>query len=455
MAGAAGAQQDRAMNESTGSAPVNALDKFFDGLRGLGVRRRAHDKWIGGVCSGIADRLGVDPVIVRAATVLLVLLGGVGVSAYLVAWLLLPDTSGSIMAERALRHGEGSAVVLLVITGFAVFSGFPWWFGHNGFWSFPWGLLILGGLLWWALNNREGRTPPAPPAQPAQPAPPSGEQGTPPAGPTTTTSGMGAAPSAPAGSAWSSQVAERTTAWGQDAGERAATWGQGVGDRAATWGQQVGTSFTPPARRRSGGALMTLVGIGLALVTYGLMTWLGDLFNLPGNHTVIALASALGALGVLVLGIGIAGWRAGFLGFLTVCLAVVLWAVAVFPSNLNVSGRVGDQTWRPQTISADSTFGIAVGDAVLDLTRLPADGLTGATVPASVGVGQLTVIVPNDVTVAVDSHVGVGDISYPQDSGVSNSSGSDVSKHAVIGTGPTELTIKAGVGFGEIKVVKE
>jgi len=190
-------------------------------------------------------------------------------------------------------------------------------------------------------------------------------------------------------------------------------------------------------------------------VTYGLISWLGDLFNLPGNHTVIALASALGALGVLVLGIGIAGWRAGFLGFLTVCLAVVLWAVAVFPSNLNVSGRVGDQTWRPQTISADSTFGIAVGDAVLDLTRLPADGLTGATVPASVGVGQLTVIVPNDVTVAVDSHVGVGDISYPQDSGVSNSSGSDVSKHAVIGTGPTELTIKAGVGFGEIKVVKE
>ncbi|MGZ4653075.1 PspC domain-containing protein [Oryzihumus sp.] len=431
------------MNESTGSAPVNALDKFFDGLRGLGVRRRAHDKWIGGVCSGIADRLGVDPVIVRAATVLLVLLGGVGVSAYLVAWLLLPETNGSIMAERALRHGEGSAVVLLVITGFAVFSGFPWWFGHNGFWSFPWGLLVLGGLLWWALSNREGRTPPAPPAQPAQPAAP-GEQGTPPTGPTTTTSAMGAAPSAPAGAAWSTQVAERTAAWGQDAGER-----------AAAWGQQVGSSFTPPARRRSGGALMTLVGIGLALVTYGLMTWLGDMFNLPGNHTVIALASALGALGVLVLGIGIAGWRAGFLGFLTVCLAVVVWAAAIFPSNLNVSTRVGDQTWRPQTISADSTFGIAVGDAVLDLTRLPATGLTGVSVPASVGVGQLTVIVPNDVTVAVDSHVGVGDITYPADGGVSKSSGSDVSKRAVIGTGPTELTIKAGVGFGEIKVVKE
>lgn len=430
------------MDEPTGSAPVNALDKFFDGLRGLGVRRRAQDRWIGGVCSGIADRLGVDPVIVRAATVLLALLGGVGVSAYLVAWLLLPDTNGSIMAERALRHGEGSAVVLLVVTGFAVFSGFPWWFGHNGFWGFPWGLLVLGGLLWWAMSNREGRTPPAPPAQQAQPVPPgqtaqpvgpAAEPGAPPAGPTATASAMGAAPTAVAGAAWSSQVAERTPARGQ----------------------QVGTSFTPPRRRRSGGALMTLVGIGLALVTYGLMTWLGDVFDLPGNHTVIALASALGALGLLVLGIGIAGWRAGFLGFLTVCLAVVLWAVAIFPSNLNVSARVGDQTWRPQTITADSTFGIAVGDAVLDLTRLPADGLTGETVPASVGVGQLTIVVPNDVTVAVDSHVGVGEISYPQDGGVGTSSGSDVSRHAVIGTGPTELTIKAGVGFGEIKVVRQ
>ncbi|MGN6636901.1 MAG: PspC domain-containing protein, partial [Oryzihumus sp.] len=321
------------MNASTGSAPVNALDKFFDGLRGLGVRRRAHDKWIGGVCSGIADRLGVDPVIVRAATVLLVLLGGVGVSAYLVAWLLLPDTNGSIMAERALRHGDGGAVVLLVITGFAVFSGFPWWFSHSGFWSFPWGLLLLGGLLWWALSNREGRTPPAPaaqPGQPAQPVAPQGERDTPPAGPTTTASAMGAVPAASAGAPWSSQVAERTATWGQDTGQRAAAWGQGVGDRPAAWGQQVGTSFTPPARRRSGGGLMTLVGIGLALVTYGLMTWLGDVFNLPGNHTVIALASALGALGLLVLGIGIAGWRAGFLGFLTVCLAIALWAVAVF-----------------------------------------------------------------------------------------------------------------------------
>ena len=471
------------MTESTGSAPVNALDKFFNGLRGLGVRRRSHDKWIGGVCSGIADRLGVDPVIVRAVTVLLVLLGGVGVTAYLVAWLLLPDSEGRIMAERALRHGEGGPVVLLVVTGLAVFSGFPWWFSHNGFWGFPWGLLLLGGLIWWVVSrDRQGRPfiPPPPPGRPdspAQPAPmagmPGGPTGAAPtaagptsAGPTSagpTSAGPGSGGSAPAtmalapptGGSWAQQAGQPAGAWGQTTGERAGAWGQDTGERAGAWGQQVGTSFAPPPRRRSGGGLMTLVGIGLALVTYGVMTWLGDVLSFPGDHTVIALAGALGALGVLVLGLGIAGWRAGFLGFVTICLAIAMWTVAVFPGNLRVSGRVGDQTWRPLTVSSSSTYAIAVGDAVLDLTQLPADGLAGQTLPASVSVGQLTVIVPRDVTVAVDGHVGVGDITFPNDGGTSNASGSDITKRAVFGDGPTDLTIKAGVGFGEIKVVKE
>ena len=425
------------MTESTGSAPVNALDKFFDGLRRLGVRRRARDKWIGGVCSGIADRLGVDPVIVRAVAVLLVLLGGVGVSAYLVAWLLLPDEGGSIMAERALRHGEGRAVVLLVVTGFAVFSGFPWWFSHNGVWNFPWGLVLLGGLIWWVVSrSREGRPlvpPPATPTPPAAPGVPS--EVTPDAD---TASMATTAPPAPAGP-----------------GVGSPAWGQQVGDNAAAWGQQVGTSFVPRTRRRSGGLLMTLIGLGLALVTYGVVKWLADDLSWSGNHTVIALASSLAALGLLVLGLGLAGWRAGFLGFVTVCLAIVTWSSAVLPTDLNIGGRVGDQTWTPAVLTSTSTFGIAAGDAVLDLSRMPAQGMSNPTVPVSVGVGSLTIVVPADLTVAVDGHVGAGDISIDDGGSVTRTSGTDVSKQQVVGTGPTELTIKAGVGLGEIKVVRQ
>ena len=448
------------MTESTGSAPVNALDKFFDGLRRLGVRRRSHDKWLGGVCSGIADRLGVDPVIVRAVTVLLVLLGGVGVSAYLVAWLLLPDEGGSIMAERALRHGEGGAVVLLVVTGFAVFSGFPWWFSHNGVWSFPWGLLLLGGLIWWVVSrSREGQPlvaprPPAPPTAPGSPVETVAGHDTGTASMASTAAPAPAPP--PMGSASrSDQVGQGAAEWGRQAGQDAAAWGQQAGQDAAAWGQQVGTTFVPRPRRRTGGLLMSLIGIGLALVTYGIVKWLGDDLSWAGNHTVIALASALGALGLLVLGLGLAGWRAGFLAFVTVCLAIVTWTSSLLPSDLNVGGRVGNQTWTPAVLTSTSTFGIAAGDAVLDLSRMPAEGTANPTVPVSVGVGNLTIIVPADLTVDVDSHVGAGNISITDGASVTQTSGTDVNTRQVVGTGPTELTLKAGVGIGEIKVVKQ
>ena len=37
--------------------PKTGMDKIFAALRGLGVRRRTDDKWLAGVCSGLADRL--------------------------------------------------------------------------------------------------------------------------------------------------------------------------------------------------------------------------------------------------------------------------------------------------------------------------------------------------------------------------------------------------------------
>jgi len=53
--------------------------------------RRTDDKLLGGVCSGIADHLGLDPTLVRLLTVLLTVLGfGSVVIAYLVAWVIVP-----------------------------------------------------------------------------------------------------------------------------------------------------------------------------------------------------------------------------------------------------------------------------------------------------------------------------------------------------------------------------
>ena len=49
------------------------------------------DKKLAGVCGGIAEYLGIDSTIIRLILVLAVLFAGVGVLAYIVAALVMPD----------------------------------------------------------------------------------------------------------------------------------------------------------------------------------------------------------------------------------------------------------------------------------------------------------------------------------------------------------------------------
>ena len=125
---------------------------MFSTLRGFGVRRNTDDRWLAGVCSGIADRLGIDPLIVRGALIVLLFVGGLGGLVYLIAWALLPDQNGKILAEAAL-HGDGWGIALLIVIGIALISNISdrWWL---------WTILVPVGLLvWWALHSaRQGKT---------------------------------------------------------------------------------------------------------------------------------------------------------------------------------------------------------------------------------------------------------------------------------------------------------
>ena len=56
------------------------------------LTRNTDDKVIGGVCSGVADYLGVDVTLVRLLTVVGAIFGvGSLVVAYVVAWILMPE----------------------------------------------------------------------------------------------------------------------------------------------------------------------------------------------------------------------------------------------------------------------------------------------------------------------------------------------------------------------------
>lgn len=52
--------------------------------------RSGKEKILGGVCGGIAEYFGIDPVIVRVLWVILCLLWGSGILAYIIAWIIIP-----------------------------------------------------------------------------------------------------------------------------------------------------------------------------------------------------------------------------------------------------------------------------------------------------------------------------------------------------------------------------
>lgn len=55
------------------------------------LHRSKQDKVIAGVCSGLANNFNTDPVLVRTLWLILVLCFGVGVFAYLICWLIMPE----------------------------------------------------------------------------------------------------------------------------------------------------------------------------------------------------------------------------------------------------------------------------------------------------------------------------------------------------------------------------
>ena len=147
--------------------PAPALDRFFTTVRRSPVTR-SRQRVLGGVCAGLAERLGVSTAIVRVATVVLALLGPALVI-YLAAWLLLPDSEGGIRLERAVRGGEASSIVLLVVTAVAILPD-AGMHARLGLWP-----LVLVGVLGWAIwrsSHRGATSGQSAPTSPQVPAPP-------------------------------------------------------------------------------------------------------------------------------------------------------------------------------------------------------------------------------------------------------------------------------------------
>lgn len=81
------------------------MEQFYRALRTIPLRR-GPKRIVGGICGGIADRLGWDVTLVRIVVLISFLLPVIGPGAYLVAWLLLPYYDGSILLEKLISQAR-------------------------------------------------------------------------------------------------------------------------------------------------------------------------------------------------------------------------------------------------------------------------------------------------------------------------------------------------------------
>lgn len=109
-------------HSNPGAYGQSGMDRFFNSIRAMNLYR-AQPRVLGGVCSGISQRYGIDMTLVRILFIVAALLG-FGGFLYALAWAFLPEVEdGRIHMEQAL-HGDftGGLAGAIVL---ALFSGAP------------------------------------------------------------------------------------------------------------------------------------------------------------------------------------------------------------------------------------------------------------------------------------------------------------------------------------------
>ena len=457
------------------------LDDSFARLRNSGYQRDTDTRWFGGVCSGLAQRFGVDPVLIRAAAVVLAFLGGIGLTAYVLLWLVLPDQRGDILAERGVRQGDAGPIALLVLAAFLVLGGL-FSIGNGNGWFAPLWLIPVAVVAWFVLSRRNGGSlqtgygspsAPAPYGAPPPPAPYGSSPQPAPYGATPPPAPQGATPPPP-GEAMSAPTTMFSAppmagAPTQPGGYRSPQPGTYGGPPATG---PYGGRPTPPApprpiapppppgpRRRRPSAFVGLMSLGIALVGIGLGAALDDPLGFPGSSATLGFLIALTGVSVVVLTLGIKGRASGFSGFLVVVLGLLLVSASAV-SRVEVQDGVGDRTWLPVPSTGVTSYELGAGEATLDLSRLDSATTSTTTTPQRItvemGAGDLTILVPDGLDTRVDASVGFGDITHRGGiGGTTDTTGSDRSTTTVIGDQPVQVVVDAELGLGQITIQEQ
>ncbi|WP_104086619.1 PspC domain-containing protein [Arthrobacter sp. GMC3] len=348
--------------------------RFYQWLRGLGVQR-GPNRWLGGVCSGLANKWGIDPVIVRGLAVVLTLFFGVGLLAYGVAWALLPEPDGRIHVEE-VSHGRWSTGM----TGAAIVSFLGLlgpgqgaiWGGHDGW--FPWPLFwiaAVGSIIYWAVTRNKSKSP-RPVAAPGNP------------------------PYAP------------------DSNPGVPYFAASATTKLPYVPQQPYMPVPPPYRKPAVvkvkprlGAAASLLSLGLAVVVGAtvLMLNAATIIDLNGYQVATAAAAAGITAGVAIIVAGIMGRAAGGVGAFAI-VALVLAGLLSLPPHSGEFTALNDVTWAPTTLgAAESGRTLVLGNATVDLTQLATSTPLTADVliPIDTAASSVVIKVPTSVPVRIRS----------------------------------------------------
>ena len=111
--------------------------------------RSRTDRVVAGVAGGLAERLGVDPVVIRFSFVVLGLAGGAGAVCYLLLWMLSADPEGHVVPapiSPAVRPTVAS--ISVVVGSLLVLRSIGVWLGDGVVW--PVALAATGSAVIWA-----------------------------------------------------------------------------------------------------------------------------------------------------------------------------------------------------------------------------------------------------------------------------------------------------------------
>lgn len=454
-------------------------NRFWDDIGSTGLRRDQSRQWFAGVCSGIARRVDVDPVLIRAAFIALTLFGGFGIVAYLVAWLFLPDDGGRIMARDAInRDGSGGttgAIVLSVITILLVAAIV---FGDNGF-LVGWGIIPIALVAWlfWRHQQRGDSAPAwssATPGTDAGPVPPH------PTGHNmyAATSQAPVAPNAPVS----------PTGGGHEGWQPPPA--PPVPPRS--WVPVAPPPPPRPRRRRAGFAGFALT-LGMAAVGYGVGLMLDGPLDFTGSEELLGGLVALGAAALTTLVIGLSGRRSLLSAGLVLILGLGVAGAAVGETALE--GDRGTRTWTPVVAQSTTSYEHGAGRTTLDLRPLfasltapdvapvpgiapsPAPGASGPAAPAPAapaapvapvlpqritveqGAGEMVIIVPPGATAEIRARSDFGEVRVlgdlpngrsDRDDGAND--GPSETVNLALGAGAPTVTVRADITFGQITI---